>query len=129
MVFDRLDSSSDSVLTHQFHYHYLKKYLDFKEITLHSFKMREEIGEFVFDIEDCIQLNREIEPKVILFTSPNNPTGNSLSVCALKKILVATNLETLVIVDESYWGFDENYDQQSFLYNGLGNSDRYTRCG
>jgi len=114
-IFDGLETKKDSVLTQQFHYAYYKKYLDFKRIPLHIFGMKEGGGGFVFDIEDCIQQYQKLSPKVLLLTSPNNPTGNSLTAGGLEAILKRIAAQTLVIVDEAYWGFDPEYDQQAFL--------------
>jgi histidinol-phosphate aminotransferase len=50
---------------------------------------------------------------VILITSPNNPTGNSIAPKDLEKILKATGNNTLVVLDEAYYGFDEHYDEKS----------------
>lgn len=115
-IFDKLDPQNDSVLTHQFHYAYYKKYLNFKGITLNTFRMNEENQEFSFDIEDCIQQYQKLNPKILLFTSPNNPMGNSFSASELEKILQNTNTDTLVVVDEAYHGFDEAYNQKAFLF-------------
>lgn len=114
-IFDELEPQKDSVLTHSFYYTYYKKYLDFKGITLKTFGMKEENGSFVFDIDDCIQQYQKTKPKILLLTSPNNPTGNSISAEELEKLLKNISATTLVIVDEAYWGFDEQYNQQAFL--------------
>ena len=114
-IFDELDPKKDSVLTHSFHYTYYKKYLDFKNITLNTFEMKEKSGSFVFDIDDCIQQYQKTTPKILLLTSPNNPTGNSLSAKELEKLLKNVAVETLVVVDEAYWGFDEQYEQKTFF--------------
>lgn len=114
-IFDELDPKRDSVLTHSFHYSYYKKYLNFKGMTLNTFEIKEENGSFVFDIEDCVRQYQKTNPKILLLTSPNNPTGNSLSAGELEKILNNVAIETLVVVDEAYWGFDQEYDQQAFL--------------
>lgn len=114
-IFNELDPKKDSVLTHLFHYTYYKKYLDFKSIVLNTFEMKEENGNFVFNIESCIQQYHKTNPKILILTSPNNPTGNSLSQEKLEKLLKNITVETLVVVDEAYWGFDQEYDQQAFL--------------
>lgn len=114
-IFDELNPEKDSVLTHSFHYSYYKKYLDFKGIVLNTFEMKEENGNFVFDIEDCIRQHRKTKSKILLLTSPNNPTGNSISVEELEKLLKNTSAATLVVVDEAYWGFDKQYNQRAFL--------------
>ena len=114
-VFERLSLQKDFILTSQLHYSYLDKYLYFKGINLLTFRMYEKDKNFVFDVEDCIKQYQKFNPKVILIASPNNPTGNSLSVTELEKILKNTRVETLVIFDEAYYGFDEGYNQQAFL--------------
>lgn len=115
MIFDELDPKKDSVLTHSFHYTYYKKYLDFKGVAFNTFETKEENGNFVFDIENCVQQYQKTKPKILLLTSPNNPTGNSISAEELEKLLKNIVAETLVVVDEAYWGFDEQYDQQVFF--------------
>ncbi len=114
-IFNELDAKNDSVLTHQFYYTYYKKYLDFKKITLNTFAIKEENGSFIFDIDDCVRQYQKTNPKILLLTSPNNPTGNSLSIEELEKLLKNVAVETLVVVDEAYWGFDQEYNQQAFL--------------
>lgn len=114
-VFDHLNPKEDSVLTHEYHYAYYKKYLTFKGITLHTFKMIETKNDFLFDVEDCITQIKKLNPKVILLTSPNNPTGNSISVEELEKVLKNTNKQTLIVVDQAYWGFDKEYNEEKFL--------------
>ncbi|HBX15819.1 MAG: Histidinol-phosphate transaminase [Candidatus Magasanikbacteria bacterium GW2011_GWC2_41_17] len=114
-IFNELDVEKDFVLTHQFYYTYYKKYLDFKKIILNTFTIKEENGSFIFDIYDCIRQYQKINSKILLLTSPNNPTGNSLSIEELEKLLKNVAVETLVVVDEAYWGFDQEYNQQAFL--------------
>ncbi|MBI2427115.1 MAG: aminotransferase class I/II-fold pyridoxal phosphate-dependent enzyme [Candidatus Kerfeldbacteria bacterium] len=114
-IFDEIDPKKDSVLTHSFHYAYYKKYLDCKSVALNTFEMREENESFVFDIENCIQQYQKTKPKILLLTSPNNPTGNSISAEELEKLLKNITAKILVVVDEAYWGFDERYDQKTFL--------------
>ena len=114
-IFDELDPEKDSVLTHSFHYAYYKKYLDFKGVAFNTFGMKEDGGNFVFDIDDAIQQYKKTSPRILLLTSPNNPTGNSILTEDLEKLLKNIVAETLIVVDEAYWGFDEQYNQQAFF--------------
>ena len=50
-----------------------------------------------------------------MITSPNNPTGNSINLADFEKILNIADKTTLVVLDEAYFGFDKNYNQQDFL--------------
>ena len=115
IVFDKLVPKKDSVLTSRFHYNYYKIYLDFRGISLKTFGMREWKRSFFFDIADFKNQYKKFKPKVILLTSPNNPTGNSLSSDELEKILETASNGTLVIIDEAYYGFYKNYNEEAFL--------------
>lgn len=114
-IFNELDSSKDSVLTHEYYYGYYKSYLENRGIALKTFKMQEEQDTFSFDIADCLRQYEAQHPKVILITSPNNPTGNTIEPNELELILKAVRPETLVVLDEAYWGFDEEYDERAML--------------
>ncbi len=114
-VFNSLRAGEDEVLTHQFHYIYYEKYLAFRGVKLHEFKLVQKPSEFLFDITDCIAQIKKIKPKLVLLTSPNNPTGNSITPDDLEKILAAAPPTTLVIVDEAYYGLNAAYPEKKFL--------------
>jgi len=115
IIFDSLKPETDVVLTHELHYTYYDKYLNFKNIKLENFKLTENQNEFTFNIDDCLEKIQKVKPKVVLITSPNNPTGNSINLVDFEKILDMADKTTLVVLDEAYFGFDENYNQQDFL--------------
>lgn len=114
-IFDSLKSEDDVVLTHELHYTYYDKYLNFKNIRLENFRLIENPNEFVFDVDDCLEKISELKPKVVLITSPNNPTGNSINLADFEKILDKTDKTSLVVLDEAYFGFDDTYNQQDFI--------------
>lgn len=114
-IFNTLNPEKESVLTHELYYPYYQKYLDTLGISLHRFALKEVGSEFVFDIDDCISKYKKILPKVLLITSPNNPTGTSITPDDLERILSNVHPSTLVILDEAYWGFDETYEEKRFL--------------
>ena len=115
IIFDNLKPETDVVLTHELHYTYYDKYLNFKNVRLENFKLTENQNEFTFNIDDCLEKIQKIKPKVVLITSPNNPTGNSINLADFEKILNVADTATLVVLDEAYFGFNENYNQQDFL--------------
>ncbi|MBI2444498.1 MAG: aminotransferase class I/II-fold pyridoxal phosphate-dependent enzyme [Candidatus Magasanikbacteria bacterium] len=114
-IFYSIRPENDIVLTHEFHYTYYDKYLNFKNIRLENFRLIEKQNEFAFYIDDCLGKIGELRPKVVLITSPNNPTGNSINLADFEKILNKADKTTLVVLDEAYFGFDENYNQQNFI--------------
>ncbi|MBN1448059.1 MAG: histidinol-phosphate aminotransferase family protein [Bacteroidetes bacterium] len=60
--------------------------------------------EYEYDTERMLALYREHRPRVVLISSPNNPTGNSLSLPDLQRLL-ETMKESVVVLDEAYWSF------------------------
>ncbi len=61
---------------------------------------------FVYDIDEIISLVEKEKPTILLFASPNNPTGNSLSERHLETIL--ERFPTMwIVMDEAYAGFTE----------------------
>jgi histidinol-phosphate aminotransferase len=59
---------------------------------------------YLYDVNSMLKIHAQSKPKVILVSSPNNPTGNSISVDDLKSLLSKIG-DTIVVLDEAYWGF------------------------
>ncbi|NWF89908.1 MAG: histidinol-phosphate aminotransferase family protein [Ignavibacteriaceae bacterium] len=56
---------------------------------------------FQYNIEDIIKIYEREKPKVVLISSPNNPTGNSIALPDLKNLLKRLK-ESIVIFDQAY---------------------------
>lgn len=104
-----------SILTHEHYYSFYDKYLPDHNIPCHIFKNQEIGHEFIFDIEDCLRQYKKLKPKVLIITSPNNPTGNTISFKNLEKIMAKVSEGCLVVIDQAYWGVDEEYNDEQFL--------------
>lgn len=115
IIFDSLRADKDTVVTHELHYTFYSTYLNFKKVRLAQFKLVELADTFEFDVGDCLDKIRGTNPKVVLITSPNNPTGHSIKVDDLSKILTEASKDTLVVLDEAYYGFDDEHDEKGFL--------------
>jgi histidinol-phosphate aminotransferase len=59
---------------------------------------------YLYDVDEMINIYRRENPKVVVIASPNNPTGNMIDTEGLKRFLEACK-ETIVLLDEAYWGF------------------------
>ena len=59
---------------------------------------------FHYDVEGLLRLAREHRPRIVLISSPNNPTGNTLSDDDLRRVIRELR-EPVVILDQAYWGF------------------------
>ena len=114
-LFDNLDPKHDAVLTQDIRFTYYPHYARSKGVRLADFRVIENDSHFAFDIKDCVAQIKKVRPKIVLITSPNNPTGHSISPTNLKKILAAADKKTLVVLDEAYQGFNSHYDEKGFL--------------
>ena len=61
---------------------------------------------YSYDLREIISFVRSVKPRIVLFASPNNPTGNSLSMDDVQ-LLVNECADTLFIIDEAYFGFTD----------------------
>ncbi|MBN1233424.1 MAG: aminotransferase class I/II-fold pyridoxal phosphate-dependent enzyme [Candidatus Coatesbacteria bacterium] len=64
-------------------------------------------GNYYYDVNSILEIAIRHDPKFLLICSPNNPTGTSLPLADLEKIL-RTLPETIIILDEAYWGFSKD---------------------
>jgi histidinol-phosphate aminotransferase len=64
---------------------------------------------FYYDIDRMIEIYKEHKPKLVLISSPNNPTGNRLEPDQLIFVLRKMT-DSVVVLDEAYAGFDEKYN-------------------
>lgn len=61
---------------------------------------------YVYDVDAMISEYERASPRVVLIASPNNPTGNSFKDQDLLRLTEAFR-ESIVILDEAYWGYSE----------------------
>ena len=59
---------------------------------------------FHYDVEGLLRLARDERPRLVLISSPNNPTGNSLGNGDLGRVIRELK-DTIIILDQAYWGF------------------------
>lgn len=62
---------------------------------------------YTYDIEKLLDLYKSEKPDIVFISSPNNPTGNSISDENLIKVLDSLS-DTVVVLDEAYWLSDNN---------------------
>ena len=63
--------------------------------------------DFKYDITEIKRLIVQDNPDMILLASPNNPTGNSLSLEEMRDIISSASPETIVVIDEAYTLFNK----------------------
>jgi len=64
--------------------------------------------DFIFDVSSIIEKSKST--KILIFASPNNPTGTALSIEEINEIL--TNYKGIVVVDEAYFDFYKKTSQR-----------------
>jgi len=96
---------------------YYKAVVSLKFAKCETYNIAEKDNSFYHDIDDILAKAKKYNPKVIIITTPNNPTGNSIKDADLEKV-VSENSNSLILVDEAYWGFsDYEYDYKKYLLN------------
>ncbi len=74
---------------------------------------------YYYDIEKLLELYVSENPDIVFISSPNNPTGNSISSEDLIKVLDRLK-DTVVVLDEAYW-LSNNNEQAAKLVNAYPN--------
>jgi histidinol-phosphate aminotransferase len=62
---------------------------------------------FHYDIDGMVNIVKKEDPRLIFISSPNNPTGNSISHSNLEYLLDAFD-DRIVALDEAYWYHSQN---------------------
>ncbi len=109
-VFENLLVSNGKCLISNYAWDYYTKQFERLDIEFSTFAMLEHQDAFEFDVTDLIEKCKVQQFDLLLITSPNNPTGNSLSFEQLELILESVSKNTYVLIDEAYYGFDKDYD-------------------
>ncbi|MEO5583010.1 MAG: histidinol-phosphate transaminase [Saprospiraceae bacterium] len=91
----------DSIMLPTYSWWYYKKIVDEVEGIKMEYPVREGEDTFYYDIEGMFEMYDAHRPKLVLISSPNNPTGNRLEIPELLRVLEKMK-DTLVIVDEAY---------------------------
>ena len=52
------------------------------------------------------KMAKKYHPRIIIITSPHNPTGCKIDGKAVE-VIIKENPESLLLLDEAYWGFSE----------------------
>lgn len=70
---------------------------------------------YYYDIDKLLELYNLEKPEIVFISSPNNPTGNSISPDDLNKVLNSLT-DSVVVLDEAYW-LSNNNERAAELVN------------
>lgn len=105
-VFSIALERGDCILTSSPGWSYYASLAKEKFCEAHYYDVLKDDYTYYVDVEGILTKARTYHPKIIVITSPHNPTGCKVDGKAVEAI-VKENPESLVLLDEAYWGFSE----------------------
>lgn len=96
---------SKTMLIPKFSWWYYKSIADEVHGTTLQYPVYESGDTFKYDFEGIRKMVAEIEPKILLVASPNNPTGNALTPAEMEQLVDMVPQSTILLVDEAYASF------------------------
>lgn len=106
-IFEVVLNYGDFLLLPDSSWSYYKSISDFRFNNVIRYNLIEKANSFYLDFDD---MERQIEiynPKLVVITTPNMPTGNFTSFEDVEK-LIKKYKNTYFLFDEAYWGFSNN---------------------
>ena len=96
---------SKTMLIPKFSWWYYKSIADEVHGTTLQYPVYENGNTFTYDFEGIKKMVDELQPKILLVASPNNPTGNALTPAEMEKMVDMVPQSTILLVDEAYADF------------------------
>jgi CTP:phosphocholine cytidylyltransferase-like protein/histidinol-phosphate/aromatic aminotransferase/cobyric acid decarboxylase-like protein len=110
----------DKVLLPVPHWSYYPGVVDYRFGEKLFYKFREDGNKCYHDVDDLLDKAKKSHAKFIIVTSPAMPSGNLISPEDLERI-VKENPESLVFVDQAYFGFEEDAIDVNYFINKYDN--------
>lgn len=101
-------NKGDKIMIPSCSWWYYKKIADEAEGINIQYPISEGEFSYYYDTVEMIRIYNEQKPKLVLISSPNNPTGNRLELDQLDFVLGKMR-DTVVVLDEAYLLFDEKF--------------------
>ena len=99
-------NKGDTVLISSPSWNYYKSIVELKMAKAEYYDVVPGKNSYEFDVSGLMSKARAVSPRIIIITTPHNPTGAVISASDLETI-IKENPSSLVIVDEAYLGFSE----------------------
>lgn len=99
-------NKGDTVLISAPSWNYYKSIVELKMAKAEYYDVVSGKNSYEFDVSGLMSKARAVSPRIIIITTPHNPTGAVISASDLETI-IKENPSSLVIVDEAYLGFSE----------------------
>lgn len=105
-VFSIALERNDCILTSDPGWNYYASIAKEKFCDVYYYKVRRDDYSYYIDVKDILEKAKRHKPRIIVLTSPHNPTGCKLDGNAIE-IIIKENPDSLILLDEAYWGFSE----------------------
>lgn len=99
-------NKGDTVLISAPSWNYYKSIVELKMAKAEYYEVLPGKTSYEFDVSGLMTKARTVSPRIIIITTPHNPTGAVISASNLETI-IKENPSSLIIVDEAYLGFSE----------------------
>ena len=96
---------NNKMLIPKFSWWYYKSIADEVDGNTMQYPVYESEDTFCYDLEGLRQMVSDIHPRILLVATPNNPTGNGLTIGELEDVIKMVPQDTIVLVDEAYASF------------------------
>ncbi len=96
---------SKTMIIPQFSWWYYKSIADEVDGTTLQYPVYENGDTYTYDFEGLKKMIDDVNPKIVLVASPNNPTGNALTEAEMEQLVEMVPPTTIVLVDEAYASF------------------------
>lgn len=100
------ENKSRKIMIPTFSWWYYKSIADEVDGETLMYPLYENDYDFKYDIPEIKKIAAEGKPDIVLLASPNNPTGNSLTLDEIKNIARSLDRKTVIIIDEAYTLFN-----------------------
>ena len=110
----------DGVLLPLPHWSYYPGVVDYRFGRKEFYKFHEDGDKCYHDVDDLMEKANQYKPKIIIITSPAMPSGNLLTPKDLERV-VKNNPQSLVYVDQAYFGFEEDPIDVNYFINTYDN--------
>lgn len=105
-IFSIVLERNDTVLLPELGWNYYESLAVEKFCNIIKYSITKDDYSYYIDVRDMLNKAEQYNPKLIVITSPHNPTGCKISSEALEKVL-KNNKDSLILLDEAYSGFYE----------------------
>ena len=113
-------NKDDTVLISAPAWNYYKSVVELHFAKAAYYEIKPGKDSYEFDVKGLLSKARETNPRIIVITTPHNPTGAVMSQTDVEKI-VKQNPSSLVIIDEAYLGFSSEKIDAKHLLNSYNN--------